>query len=75
MTRKLFVFASGGCCEESPDSPANQEVSLELKHDVSYISTRYVLILMYVFGNATLLTGVIQPKDIHHVFGSLSLQK
>lgn len=26
MTRRLFVFASGGCCEESPDSPANQEV-------------------------------------------------
>ena len=60
MTRKLFVFASGGCCEESPDSPANQEVSLELKHDVSYIFTRYVLILLHVRGNV--------PFPIGHTF-------
>ncbi|XP_067931459.1 DNA-directed RNA polymerase I subunit RPA2-like [Watersipora subatra] len=28
MTRKLFVFATGGCCEDNPDSPANQELLL-----------------------------------------------
>ena len=26
MTRKLFSFATGECCEESADSPAYQEV-------------------------------------------------
>lgn len=26
MTRKLFAFAKGECCAESPDNPAFQEV-------------------------------------------------
>ena len=75
MTRKLFVFASGGCCEESPDSPANQEVSLELNH-VPYISTRYVLNRLHVCGNVAFpISHTFNQTIFIMIFRSLSLRK
>ncbi len=41
MTHKLFALASGKCCPESSDSPANQEVLLGGHLYLMAIKVRY----------------------------------